>query len=215
MGQNMNAIAGSSITDPALVRRGLWLNYATIGYNTLEAIMSVAAGAVSGSVVLVGFGIDSVIEVSSSVAAQWRLRAERDPQTRERIESITLRVIGWLFLSLAIYIAVDAGRSLLLRERPEGSIIGIVILALSIVVMPFLARAKRRVATGLGSRALNAEAAQTALCAYLSVIALAGVVLNALFGWWWADPVAALGMVPIIAREGVEGMRGAARCDDC
>jgi divalent metal cation (Fe/Co/Zn/Cd) transporter len=211
----MTAALPLSAADPALVRRGLWLNYATIGYNTLEAVVSVAAGLVAGSVVLLGFGIDSVIEVSSSAAAQWRLRAERDPQSRERIEYLTVHVIGWLFLALAIYIAVDAGRSLWLRERPDQSIVGIVILALSVMVMPLLARAKRRVATGIGSRALTAEAMQTSLCAYLSIIALSGVVLNAVLGWWWADPVAALGMVPVIAREGLHGIRGGAQRDEC
>jgi divalent metal cation (Fe/Co/Zn/Cd) transporter len=211
----MTAALPLPAADPALVRRGLWLNYATIGYNTLEAVVSVAAGLVAGSVVLLGFGIDSVIEVSSSAAAQWRLRAERDPQSRERIEYLTVHVIGWLFLALAIYIAVDAGRSLWLRERPDQSIVGIVILALSVIVMPLLARAKRGVAAGIGSRALTAEAMQTSLCAYLSVIALSGVVLNAVLGWWWADPVAALGMVPVIAREGLHGIRGDAECEEC
>jgi len=211
----MNATVDVSSADSALIRRGLWLNYATFGYNVLEAIVSMAAGVVSGSVVLVGFGIDSVIEVSSSVAAQWRLRAERDSQRRERIEYITLRVIGWLFLALAVYVAVDSLRSLWLRERPERSVVGIIILALSVVVMPLLANAKRHVANAIGSRALHADATQTALCAYLSVIALTGVMLNAVLGWWWADPVAALGMVPIIVKEGVDGIRGEARCDDC
>lgn len=201
--------------DPALVRRGLWLSYATFGYNTVEALASLAAGLVTGSVALVGFGIDSAIEVSSSIAAQWRLRAERDPHRRERTERITLRVIGWLFLALAVYITADAGRSLWLRERPEQSIVGIVVLALSAVVMPLLSRAKRRVAHDLGSASLAADATQTALCAYLSVIALAGVVLNALVGWWWADPTAALAMVPIIAREGLEGVRGEGSAATC
>ena len=211
----MTAALPLPAAEPALVRRGLWLNYATIGYNTLEAVVSVAAGLVAGSVVLLGFGIDSVIEVSSSAAAQWRLRAERDPQIRERIEYVTVHVIGWLFVALAVYIAVDAGRSLWLRERPDQSIVGIIILALSVIVMPLLARAKRGVAAGVGSRALAAEAMQTSLCAYLSVIALSGVVLNAVLGWWWADPVAALGMVPVIAREGLHGIRGIAECDEC
>lgn len=205
----------SSPARGALVRRGLWLNYLTLGYNTVEAVVSLAAGVMAGSVSLVGFGIDSGIEVSASVAAQWRLRAEHDPERRARIERFTRQVIGWLFLALAAYIALDAGHALLTRERPERSIAGIVILALSVVVMPLLARAKRRVARTMASRALEAEAMQTALCAYLSVIALAGVVLNALLGWWWADPVAALAMVPIIAREGVEGIRREAGCSDC
>ena len=156
-----------------------------------------------------------VVEVSASVAAQWRLRADLDHARRERVERITRRVIGWSFLVLAGYVAVDSARTLWLRERPDRTLLGIAILALSCVVMPVLARAKRRVARGLASRALEADATQTSLCAYLSLIALAGVALNATFGWWWADPVAALVMGPIIAKEGVEGVGGEPACDDC
>jgi len=205
----------SSGTGTALVRRGLWLNYVTLAYNTLEAVVSVAVGVVTGSVALVGFGIDSTIEVSASVVAQWRLRAEHDAGRRDRIEGLSHRVIGWLFLALAVYLAADAGHALWTHERPERSIAGIIILALSVVVMPLLARAKRHVARTMASRALEAEAMQTALCGYLSVIALVGVALNAALGWWWADPVAALAMVPIIAREGVEGVTREGGCSDC
>ena len=196
------------------VRRGLWLSYATIGYNVLEALVSLVAGFLAGSIALVGFGIDSVIEVTASGAAQWRLRADLDAARRERVERVTLRIIGLSFLALAAYVAIDGARSLWLHERPERSVVGIGILTLSVILMPLLARAKRRVADAMGSRALRADARQTSLCAYLSVIALAGVALNAVLGWWWADPVAALAMVPIIAREGVEGLRGE-QCDDC
>jgi divalent metal cation (Fe/Co/Zn/Cd) transporter len=198
-----------------LVRRGLWLNYLTIGYNGVEAIVSIASGLLAGSIALVGFGIDSVIEVTASVAAQWRLRADLDHARRERVERVTVRVIGWSFLALAAYVLVDSSKSLWLRDRPEQSISGIVILSLSLVVMPLLARAKRRVARGLSSRALAADATQTSLCAWLSGIALAGVVVNAAVGWWWADPVAALAMVPIIAKEGVDGVRGDRACEKC
>jgi divalent metal cation (Fe/Co/Zn/Cd) transporter len=198
-----------------LVRRGLWLNYATITYNLVEAIVSLVAGYLAGSVALVGFGVDSVIEVTSSGAAQWRLRADLDPRHRERVERITVRVIGWSFLALAAYVLYESATTLWRRERPAPSVVGIVILALSVIVMPLLARAKRRVARQLASRALEADAMQTSLCAYLSVIALAGVAANAAFGWWWADPVAALAMVPIIAREGLEGIRGHDSCAGC
>lgn len=198
-----------------LVRRGLRLNYATIAYNVLEAVVSLAAGIVAGSVALIGFGIDSVIEVTASGAAQWRLRADVDHARRERVERTTLRVIGWSFLALAAYVAVDSVTSVWYRERPDRSTAGTVILALSVIVMPVLARAKRRVARQLGSAALEADAMQTSLCAYLSVIALAGVALNALMGWWWCDPAAALAMVPIIAKEGVEGIRAKPHCDTC
>ena len=199
----------------ALVRRGLWLNYATIGYNSIEAVVSIVAGLLAGSIALVGFGFDSVIEVTAAGAAQWRLRTDIDIERRAHVERATLRIIGWSFLALAAYVTYDAGKTLWLRERPEPSVPGVVILVLSVIVMPVLARAKRRVARGLASRALESDAQQTSLCAYLSIIALAGVVLNAVLGWWWADPVAALAMVPIIAREGLEGVRGEACTDDC
>lgn len=197
----------------ALIRRGLRLNYITIGYNVFEAVASLIVGLLAGSVALVGFGADSVIEVSASLAAQWRLRVDHDADHRARAELTAHRIVGASFLALATYIAVDSLHSLWLREAPERSIVGVVILALSVIVMPLLARAKRRVARGLSSHALESEAAQTSLCAYLSLIALVGVALNTTAGWWWADPVAALAMVPIIAREGWEGIRGEA-CDD-
>ena len=208
-----------SPTDPiraALVRRGLWLNYVSIGYNVLEAVVAVAAGLVAGSVALVGFGFDSVIEVTASVAAQWRLRSDVHLHRREHVERRTARIIGWSFLALALYVAVDSASALAHRDAPERSVTGLVLLALSALVMPVLARAKRRVARALASGALEADAMQTSLCAYLSIIALTGVALNAFVGWWWADPVAALAMVPIIAREGVEGVRREVLCaDDC
>jgi divalent metal cation (Fe/Co/Zn/Cd) transporter len=196
----------------ALVRRGLLLNYLTIGYNTLEAIVSVGAGLVSGSVALVSFGVDSGIEVTSSLAAHWRLRADIDPERRERVERITHRIIGWSFLALAGYVVWESVMTLSRREAPEASPVGLAVLILSVLLMPLIAHASRKVARALGSRALEADAAQTSLCAYLSIIALAGVGLNAALGWWWADPVAALGMVPIITKEGLEGVRGEADC---
>jgi divalent metal cation (Fe/Co/Zn/Cd) transporter len=196
----------------ALVRRGLWLNYLTIGYNTIEAVVSLVAGLVAGSVALIGFGVDSAIEVTASVAAQWRLRSDRDTVRRERVEWLTRRVIGGSFLALSAYVAVDSVTTLWQREAPDPSVVGLGILVLSAFVMPVLARAKRRVAVALGSRALEADAMQTSICAYLSVIALAGVALNTFVGWWWADPVAALAMVPIIAKEGLEGFGAEADC---
>lgn len=196
------------------MRRGLVLNALTIGYNSLEAVVSLIAGLVAGSVALVGFGADSLIEVSASVAALWRLRSDADLQHRARAEHATLRIVGWCFLALALYVAADSAKTLWLREIPAVSVVGIVLTGLSLVIMPILARAKRRVASALSSAALRAEAMQTSLCAYLSAITLGGLVLNAAFGWWWADPVAALCMVPIIAKEGVEAVRGDG-CDDC
>jgi divalent metal cation (Fe/Co/Zn/Cd) transporter len=205
-----------ALSRPALVRRGLALNWLTIAYNVVEAVVAIGAGVVTGSVALLGFGLDSVIEVTASGAAQWRLRADLDPARRARVERATLRIIGWSFLVLAAYVVIESADTLLQHEPPERSVVGLVLLALSAIVMPVLARAKRRVARAMSSRALDAEATQTSLCAYLSVIALVGVALNAWFGWWWADPVAALAMVPIIAKEGVEGARGkVSECDDC
>jgi len=198
-----------------LVRRGLWLNTGTILYNCVEAVVSIVAGVMAGSVALLSFGLDSVIEVTASGAAKWRLHADLDAGRRARVEAITVRIVGWTFLALAVYVAIDSARTLWLRERPESSALGLAVLVLSAIVMPVLARAKREVAAALSSRALIADAAQTSLCAYLSLIALAGVGLNAWLGWWWADPVAALAMVPIIAKEGWQAVRGEPHCDDC
>jgi divalent metal cation (Fe/Co/Zn/Cd) transporter len=189
----------------ALVQRGLRLNHLTIGYNVLEGIASLIAGALAGSVALIGFGIDSIIELAASGAAQWRLRTDADVARREQSERATHRAVGVCFLALSAYVAYEGATTLWRRERPERSIAGIIILAASVIVMPLLARAKRRVALAMNSGALKSEATQTSLCAYLSAIALGGVALNALLGWWWADPLAALVMVPIIVREGLAG----------
>jgi divalent metal cation (Fe/Co/Zn/Cd) transporter len=209
------AAGSASAEREALVRRGLLLNYVTLGYNALEAVVALGAGIAAGSVALVGFGVDSVIETTASVAAQWRLRVHLDARRRERVERVTHRVIGWSFLALSAYVAYESVETLARRDAPALSTVGLVLLALSALVMPVLARAKRRVARSLESRALESEATQTSLCAYLSVIALAGVALNTWLDWWWADPVAALAMVPIIAREGIEGARGEPQCDEC
>jgi divalent metal cation (Fe/Co/Zn/Cd) transporter len=197
------------------IRRGKLLEYATIGYNTLEGIVAVAAGLIAGSVALVGFGFDSAIEVISGATLLWRLYTDVDEERRERVEQRALRIVGWSFLLLAAYVTFDAAKSLIRREAPHESILGIGIAALSLVIMPLLVRAKRRVAAAIGSKALDADATQTALCTYLSAILLGGLLLNALVGWWWADPVAALVMVPIIVREGLEGVRGERCEDDC
>jgi len=159
------------------VRRGQRLSWVTLGYNSLEGIIAVGAGLLAGSIALVGFGVDSLIEVTASVAALWRLNSDVDPIERERAELVTLRIVGVLFIAL-------------------------------------LARAKRKVAVALNSRALRSEAQQTQLCTYLSAILLGGLALNAVFGWWWADPVAALVMVPIIGKEGIEALRGHDCCED-
>lgn len=188
---------------------GRKLEYLTLGWNVLEAAIAIGAGVIAGSIALVGFGVDSVIESLSGAVLLWRLQSATVDERRERR---ALKLVGISFLLLAGYVAVEAGRTLYLKEAPEESIVGIVLAAVSVVVMPLLARAKRRVAARLSSRALEADSRQTDLCAYLSGILLGGLALNALLGWWWADPVAALIMVPIIAREGIEALKGETSC---
>lgn len=200
----------------SLVRRGQTLSLITIAYNALEGLVAVIAGAIAGSISLVGFGVDSIIEVASGGASLWRLRADVDPARRRRVERIAHRMIGASFLALAGYIALDAIDSVRHRKASEESYFGIAIAIGSLIVMPLLARAKRAVARGLGSRALAADATQTDVCTYLSAILLGGLALNVIAGWWWADPVAALAMIPFIAKEGIEGLKGEPPCgDDC
>ncbi|HZS07676.1 MAG TPA: cation transporter [Blastocatellia bacterium] len=209
---NVIQIGGASRT--GLVERARRLEYFTIAYNSLEGLIAIVAGLFAGSIALVGFGFDSMIEVTSGTALLWRLRADADARRRERAEKISLRVVGICFLALALYVAADSVKSLITHEPPERSVPGILLAAVSLVVMPLLSRAKREVAAAISSSALRADAKQTELCTYLSAILLGGLLLNALFGWWWADPVAALVMVPIIGREGIEALRGE-RCGDC
>lgn len=197
----------------ALVRRGRHLEYLTIAYNCLEGVVAIVLGLLAGSIALVGFGFDSAIEVTSGATLLWRLRADEDEARRERAEALSLRIVGVCFLALAVYVAYDATVSLVRQEAPERSIPGVVLAAASLVVMPLLARAKRRVASGISSGAMKADAKQTELCTYLSAILLVGLGLNAWLVWWWADPVAALVMVPIIAKEGVGALRGKTCCD--
>jgi divalent metal cation (Fe/Co/Zn/Cd) transporter len=197
------------------VRRGRNLELLTVGWNVLEGGIAVAAGMISGSTALVGFGLDSVVEVSSGVALLWRLSLDVDSHKRERIEALTLKVVGITFFILAAYVTFESIVSLWKHEASSPSFAGILLAMLSLIVMPVLATAKRHVAAQIESRALAADSRQTDICAYLSAILLGGLLLNALFGMWWADPVAALVMVPIIVKEGVEAIRGEACCDSC
>lgn len=201
-------VAGEAGARGAL-RAGRRLEWFTLGWNVIEGVVSVGAGAMAGSTALVGFGVDSFIESASGGVLLWRLQ---DHDDHHRREELALKLVGASFFLLAAYVAWEAAGALVLHEPPEASWPGIVIAALSLVVMPWLARRKRRVAGDLGSRALVADSRQTDLCAYLSAILLGGLLLNALLGWWWADPVAALVMAPIIANEGREAWRGEA-CD--
>lgn len=193
------------------LRRGRLLELITIGWNVLEAVVSIWAGWLAGSASLIGFGVDSAIETSSGAFLLWRLQDGVDHAKREET---TLRLVGVSFFLLAGWVAYESIGALVRREPPSASYIGIVIAALSLLVMPYLAYQKRRVAASLQSRALASDSRQTSLCAYLSAILLVGLALNAALGWWWADPVAALVMVPIIANEGREAFRGE-HCDSC
>ena len=199
----------------ALVHRGRWLSAGSLTYNALEGALALIIGVSAGSVALFGFGIDSAIELAACVVALWRLAADAEPQRREQVEWISRRVIGTLFLALALYIAYDAIRALVHHSAPESTVPGIVLAVASLWVMPYLAREKRKIGAALGSRALVSESAQASICTYLSAILLVGLILNAVAGWWWSDPVAAMLMVPIIAHEGIEGLRGEPPCADC
>jgi divalent metal cation (Fe/Co/Zn/Cd) transporter len=189
----------------AALRKGVLLAGVTVAYNALEGLIAIAAGLAARSIALTGFGVDSAIEVASGVVVWWRLRAELGrPALGSAAEARAARGAGLLLLTLAGYLVVESGRRLVLGDRPDSSLIGLVVTALSLVVMPLLARAKLRVANALGSRALRADAHETIVCAWLSFTTLLGLALNAALGWWWADPVAALAMVPLITREGLE-----------
>lgn len=203
--------AGASVARSKLLRRGRRLEYLTLVWNSAEAVVAVVSGVLAGSTALIGFGVDSVIESSSGAVLLWRLNDRTD---REDVEGLALRLVGLSFLALAAWVGWDALGAILNRDAPDESMVGIVLAAVSLVVMPLLARAKRDVARGLGSSALHADSRQTDLCAYLSAILLGGLALNALLGWWWADPIAGLIMVPIIVREGVVALRGET-CSDC
>lgn len=200
-----------SVASIGHLRSGRRLEYVTLGWNVLEAVVSIVAGAAAGSTALLGFGVDSVIESASGATLLWRLQDDADHSRRE---GVALRLVGVSFLGLGAWVAYDSIASLWSGAAADVSYAGIVIAALSLVVMPWLARRKRQVAASLDSRALASDSRQTSLCAYLSAILLGGLVLNAAFGWWWADAVAALVMVPIIVHEGVEALRGE-QCDAC
>jgi divalent metal cation (Fe/Co/Zn/Cd) transporter len=210
---NAQPVQIGSSNRASLIKRGRRLEYFTIAYNSLEGLIAVIAGLMAGSIALVGFGFDSLIEVTSGSALLWRLHIDADESRRERVEAVTLRIVGVLFFLLAAYVSYDSIKSLIWREQPRESIPGVILAIASLIVMPLLVRDKRKVARDIKSGALMADSKQTELCTYLSAILLVGLLLNALVGWWWADPVAALVMVPIIVKEGIEGLRGET-CDD-
>src|ERR1700682_63606 len=198
----------------AVVRHGRRLEYFTVGWNAIEGLVAVAMGVVAGSISLVGFGIDSFIEVTSGSVLLWRMSVDADVQRRELNEKRALRVVGICFLGLAAYIAYESAVDLWFKRAPEDSVPGIVLACVSLVVMPVLSRAKRTVGRVLGSAAMRADAKQSELCAYLSGILLVGLALNAIFGLWWADPGGALTLGSGIGKERIEGLKGAA-CHEC
>lgn len=192
------------------LRLGRRLEYFTLSWNLAEAAVAIGAGLFAGSIALIGFGFDSLIESLSGSILLWRLQDTEGGQKRERAAQ---KLVGVSFFLLALYVAFEAGKSLLHRDQPEASVVGIVLSVVSLIVMPLLARAKRRVAESLNSPALAADSRQTDICACLSAILLGGLLLNALFGWWWADPIAALCMLPMIIREGIEALHARPCCN--
>lgn len=196
------------------LRTALALEYLTVGWNVVEGLVAITAAGTAGSIALFGFGADSFVECASGLILVWRLLAETRGLEAEAIEHLDRRahrLVGTTLLLLAVYVAVDAGRALWERQRPSPSVVGMVLTSLSIGAMYWLARAKRRASAALGSRALEADAFQTSACFWLSLITLSGIGLNAAFGWWWADPVAALAMTWFIGKEGLEAWRGEER----
>jgi divalent metal cation (Fe/Co/Zn/Cd) transporter len=202
-------------TRAATIHQGLNLEYFTVGWNSLEAIVALVCGAVAGSIALTGFGLDSLIEVASGGVLLWRLHSDHDDTRREAVEQRALKLVGLSLLALAVYVAGESVLNLVRHDAPERSLPGIALAVVSLMAMPILARAKRKVAATLGSPALHADSRQTDICACLSAILLAGLLLNAALAWWWADAAAGLVMVPLIAYEGVQALRGKTSCHAC
>ncbi len=198
---------GAPATDArrlVLQRRVRWIVAATITYNVIEAVVAITAGSVASSTALIGFGLDSVVEVLSAATVAWQF-ADRDPVARERT---ALKVIAISFFGLALYVSVDAVLTLAGVRQPEHSTVGVALAAVSLAVMPFLSLLERRTGKELGSASAIADSNQTLVCSYLSAAVLIGLLLNTLFGWTWADPVAGLVVVVVAVREGLEAWRG-------
>jgi divalent metal cation (Fe/Co/Zn/Cd) transporter len=191
-----------------LRRRAIHLEYFTVTWNILEALVALVAGWLASSIALQGFGLDSVIETVSGLTLLWRFRQSRPPGDEDHAELRAVQVVGVTFFALAAYVGYEAGADLRFRRAPHFSLPGIILAALSLILMPFLALAKRRVARALKSRALAADSLQTLLCSYLSATLLLGLALNGWLGWWWADPIAALAMAAFMVREGLEALSG-------
>jgi divalent metal cation (Fe/Co/Zn/Cd) transporter len=202
---------GSPLTEPrrqTLTRRVRLLVATTISYNVIEAVVAISAGTLAGSTALIGFGLDSIIEVSSAAAVAWQF-AGPDPHAREKV---TLRIIAFSFFALAAYVSVEAIRALLGGQEAGHSSVGLILAAVSLAVMPVLSYAQRRAGRELGSKSAVADSKQTLLCTYLSAVLLAGLAVNSLFGWWWADPIAALTIGVVAIKEGRDAWRGDICC---
>jgi divalent metal cation (Fe/Co/Zn/Cd) transporter len=203
------APAGSTTQRRAVLsRRVRLLVAATITYNVIEAVVAITAGTIASSTALIGFGLDSVIEVSSAAAVAWQFAAA----DHERRERAALRIIAVSFFALAGYVSVESVRALIGAERPDHSSVGLVLAAVSLAVMPTLSAAQRRTGRELGSRSAVADSKQTLLCTYLSGVLLVGLAVNSLFGWWWADPIAALVIAAVAVKEGRDAWRGDTCC---
>lgn len=188
-------------------QKALYLEYFTVGWNVLEGVIAVTAGILAGSIALVGFGLDSYIEVASAIVLIWRLRKQGDEEDEEQAEQRAVLVVGVTFVALALYVTYESVTKLIFHEQPAESLIGILLAIVSLIVMPVLAWQKRKVAVQIQSRALAADAVETLACSYLSLALLAGLGLNAWLGWWWTDPLAGLAMVIFLLREGWEAIQ--------
>lgn len=190
-------------------QKGLMAEYFTVAWNVVEGVVAIAAGVIAGSIALVGFGLDSYIEVASGLVLIWRLRKHgfSDEEEEEAADKRAVFFVGITFFLLTLYVIYESVKKLLFQERPEESLIGIALVIVSLIVMPFLALYKKKIAAEINSRALRADALETLACSYLSLTLLLGLGANALFGWWWADPVAALAMVYFLVKEGTEAIR--------
>ena len=205
----------AELTRPEAVRRARWLNAVTIGWNAIEGIVAVAAGVVAGSVSLLGFGLDSAIEVSAAAALTWRLSREKRGDCRQDDDQLAQRLVAVAFGLLSAYVAFNAVADLAGGRAPDPSLVGVMLAAVSLAVMPLIARSKRRLAPTLGSRAAMSEAAQTDLCTALSAALLVGLGLNVAFAWWWADPLAALVIAAIAGYAAVTTWRAPSLADTC
>lgn len=208
MTAHVHGTPASAADKVRLGRRAQWLAAASVGYNLVEAVIAIAAGLVAGSVALVGFGLDSIVEVSSGLIILWQFR-HKLPESRERQ---ALRLMAISFFTLAAYVSFESVRALIGGHHPESSSVGIGLAVASLIIMPFLSWAQRRTGRALGSNAVIADSTQTLLCTYLSAVLLAGLILNATLGWSWADPVAGLVIAAVAVKEGREAWRGEGCC---